>query len=505
MTPVRKITMRNIIAMGCLAVLLTVGSAAAQSGSYFNQRDDTYRLLGLKRAKDVYEVARAEYDRQKALFDKHLINQAEMDRARSAFSDAEVNFQQSLLAVLFEQQYISVASAVKYHAAEGSRHVRLTLANTSGGSAEFQKLLNIDDKLFRTLQPDVVTNVYVSLFNDQNAVISQPYEAKIAELRYGEPQTIDFALLQDLDAVTVAIIYGNGAQRSMKIFLQKDVSVNKVAIQSEQFSQEVELGKTALFDLTLELFSGAGNTFGLEVVNLPPEISRFFKDPANSARLSQVRFSESTRSKKAALEVALPDRPTGPVIIDRPISFYVLAVPADKGGKSLAPAEKIWTEAELDQLGVGYTKLELLPRGQGKLLVQSPQLYHAITEGDTVMLAIDLINEGSRRLDNVELRVDLPLNWTKRIEPATVPALDIGGETQVRLTFLPPADVAVGKYDIRVRSTATSSGQPVTGEDKTVTVEIKAGANVFGTTLLVLLIVGLVGAVVALGIKLTRR
>lgn len=496
---------RGLIFLMLLAAMPAMAPVQAQSGSFFNQRDDTYRLLGLKRAKEVYDVARTEYERQKTLFERQLITQAEMDRARSAFSDAEVNFQQSLLAVLFEQQFISVAAAVKYHASDGGRHVRLTLANTSGGSAEFQKLLNIDDKLFRTLQPDVVTNVYVSLFNDQNAIISQPYEAKINELRYGEPQTVDFALLQDLDAVTVSIIYGNGVQRSMKIFLQKDVTVNKVAVQSEQFSQEVELGSTATFDLTLELFSGADNTFSLEAVNLPSEISRFFKDPINKARLSQVRFTESTRSKNAALEIALPDRPTGPVIIDQPISFYVLAMPADKEPRAEELAGKTWTEDEIDQLGVGYAKLELLPRGQGKLLVQSQQLYHAITEGDTVALAMDLINEGSRRLDNVELRVDLPLNWTKRIEPTTVPALEIGAEIQVRLTFQPPADVAVGKYDIRVRSTATSGGQPVTGEDKTVTVEIKAGANVIGTTMLVLLIVGLVGAVVALGIKLTRR
>ncbi len=501
------LTARAAIQIMAVAICCTVmiAAAQAQSGSFFNQRDDTYRVLGLKRAKEVYEVARSEYERQKTMAERGLISQADMDRARSAFSDAEVNFQQSLLAVLFEQQFISVAAAVKYHDPDGGRHVRLTLANTSGGSAEFQKLLNIDDKLFRSLQPDVVANVYVSLFNDQNAIISQPYEAKINELRYGNPQTVDFALLQDLDAVTVAIIYGNGAQRSMKIFLQKDVSVNKVAIQSEQFSQEVELGKTATFDLTLELFSGAGNTFSLEAVNLPPEISRFFKDPTNMARLSQVRFTESTRSKKAALDITLPDRPTGPVIIDQPISFYVLALPADKGPKAAELSGKAWTEAELDQMGVGYAKLELLPRGQGKLLVQSPQLNHAINKSDTLTLEMDLIKEGSRRLDNVELRVDLPLNWTKRIEPTTVPALEIGAETQVRLTFRPPDDVAVGKYDIRVRSTATSSGQPVTGEDKSVAVEIKPGANVIGTTILVLLIVGLVGAVVVLGIRLARR
>ena len=94
----------------------------------------------------------------------------------------------------------------------------------------------IDDKLFNSLQPDVIHNVYVSLLNEDNAIISLPYESKISELRFDRPQKLDFKLLQDVDAATVFLIYGNGSQRSMKIFLQKDATVNKVAIQSEQFS-----------------------------------------------------------------------------------------------------------------------------------------------------------------------------------------------------------------------------------------------------------------------------
>src|SRR5713101_6755177 len=98
----------------------------AQSGSMFNQRDDQYRLLGLKRAKEMFETARKEYERQQQLFAKGLISQAELDRIHSNFSDAEVNYQQSLLAVLFEQQYVTVAKAVKYQTKNGMKHVRLT-------------------------------------------------------------------------------------------------------------------------------------------------------------------------------------------------------------------------------------------------------------------------------------------------------------------------------------------------------------------------------------------
>ena len=486
-----------------LLVLLLAVEAGAQVN--YNQRDDKYRLLGLKRAKEVYEAARKDYDRQKDLFAKGLISQSELDHQRSAFADAEVNYQQSLLAVLFEAQYVSVARAVKYKTKEGGSHVRVRLVNMSGGGAEFQKLLNIDEALFRSLQPEVIDNVYVSIVNDQGAIISQPFEAKIPELRYGEPQDLDFTLLQDLDAVTINMIYGNGTSRSMKVYLQKDASVNRVVVQSEQFSQEAELGKSATYDLTLELFSGADNTFSLEVVNLPRQINRFFKDPSGQARLSQFRFTESTNTRKAALEVSLPDRPSDDVAMDKSITFFVLVIPSERVKDLGDPDGHLWTRDEIDKLGVGFVRLELIPRGKGKLLVRAPQLFQSIKPDGTVDMVVDLVNEGSSRIDNIEVKVDEPLNWKKAIEPALIPSLEIGAEQQVRLSFVPPTDVSVGRYDMRLQTSGMSDNQPVNGEDKTVTVEVQAGVNVLGTTLLVLLIVGLIGGIVTFGIKLSRR
>lgn len=494
----------SVVVVLCLSVLLAV-AAEAQSYNPFNERDDKYRLLGLKRAKEAFEVARSDYDRKKDLHDKGLITDEEFERAHSIFSDAEVNYQQSLLAVLFEEQYVSVSRAVKYHSKDGSRKVRLTLVNTSGGTPEFQKLINVDDALFRSLQPDVINNVYVSILNNDNAIISQPYEAKISQLKYGEPVDVEFSLLQDLDAVTVFIVYANGSQRTMKIFLQKDATVDRVEVQSEQFSQEIELGKTASYDLTLELFSGTANTFSLEVVNLPREIGRFFKDASGRVRLSQVKFTESSRTKEAALEISLPDRPTDDVAMDIPISFYVLVIPRSKSDQLAGASDKQWTASEIEALGVGYVRLELLPRGKGELLVRAPQLYHAISADETAEMYVDLVNEGSHRLDNLEIQVDPPLNWTKTVEPTVVPSLDIGAETRVRLRFQPPADVAVGKYEVRLRTTAMSNNQPVLAEDKTVTVEIEPETNIVGTALLILFVLALVGGMVVFGIKLSRR
>jgi uncharacterized membrane protein len=116
-----------------------------------------------------------------------------------------------------------------------------------------------------------------------------------------------------------------------------------------------------------------------------------------------------------------------------------------------------------------------------------------------------VVNEGTRRLDNVEVKIDPPLNWARSVEPAVVPTLGIGEDRRVDLTFTPPRDVSVGRYEIRLRTSALSDNHPVNAEDKTATVEITAGANVLGTALLVLLILGLVGGIVFFGIKLTRR
>lgn len=494
-------TFRLVIASLLLAA--AVHSAVAQVN--YNQRDDKYRVLGLKRAKEAYETAKRDYDRQLEMYNRKLISLAELDRTRNIFADAEVNYQQSLLAVLFEQQFVSVAKAVKYQGRDGSKHVRLTVANTSGETAEFQKLLNIEDKLFRSLQPDVVNNVYISISNADAAIISQPYEAKIQELRNGQPVTIDFTLLQDLDVVTVNMIYGNGTTRSMKIFLQKDASVNRVAVQSQQFSQEIELGTSATFDLTLELFSGISNTFSLEVLNLPPQIDRFFKDPAGQARLSQFKFTESTNTRKAALEVSLPDRPTEDVAMDKAIPFYVVVIPRAQAQALPALQTKVWTQEEVEHMNVGFVKLELVPRGQGKLLVRAPQLFHSIKPDGSVHMTVELVNEGTRRLDNIEVKIDPPLNWTKAADPPVVASLGIGEEHRVQLTFTPSPDVAVGRYEIRLRISGMSDNRPVNAEDKTVTVEISAGANVFGTALVVLLILGLVGGIVVFGIRLSRK
>jgi len=241
------------------------------------------------------------------------------------------------------------------------------------------------------------------------------------------------------------------------------------------------------------------------VVNLPPPLDRFFTDPATQARLSQFKFTESTKTRRAALQVTLPDRPNDQVAMDRAIPFFVLAIPAERAEEFGDLHTRLWTAAEAEKHGLGFVRLELIPRGKGKLLVRAPQLFHSIKPSESLQAAIDVVNEGTRRLDNVVVEIDPPLNWTKKVDPALVPTLAIGEEKRVLLTVAPPREVAVGRYELRLRTTALSDSQPVDAEDKTLTVEVQADASLAGAGLVVLLIAGLVAGLVVFGIRLSRR
>lgn len=498
--------MRRSLLFSFLALFFfTTLPSYSQSTSFFNQRDDQYTLLGLKRAKEAFETAKTNYERQLELFNKQLISEQEKEQARRAFTDAEVNYQQSLLAVLFEQQYVTVSKAIKFQGSSGSKRVRLELSNAAGGGAEFQKLINIEDELFRSLQPDIVNNVYVSLLNDDESIISSPYEAKIDQIKFGEPASVYFTLLQDVDAVTVNLIYGNGSERRLKVFLQKDASVNVAAIQAEQFSQEVELGASTDFPLSLELFSGSQNTFKLDVVNLPSSINRYYLDPSSGNRLSQFQFTEGVNTRQAALRVFLPERPNDDVGMDDPIPFFALAIPRDRIEEIGDLRDKTMTQDEIEKLNVGFVRLELVPRGVGEILVRIPQLFYTIKPDETVDVTLEIVNEGSRELNNVRVEVDPPLNWSDSVSPETISRLDINEEQKITLNLVPAEDVSPGRYEVRVQTTSLSDDQTIRGEDKTITVQIDQEANILGTSILVLLILGLVVGIVVFGIRLTRR
>jgi uncharacterized membrane protein len=185
--------------------------------------------------------------------------------------------------------------------------------------------------------------------------------------------------------------------------------------------------------------------------------------------------------------------------------FYVLVIPNDQDEKLGDVRTKQWTPKEIAALNVGYVRLELLPRGVGKLLVRAPQLFYSIKPSEAVAANLEVVNEGTRRMDNVAIEVDPPLNWSKQIEPSLIQSLDIAEEKRIELKFTPPADVSAGRYEFRIRTTALSEDKPITGEDKTVTVEVQSEANIWGMAFIITSILAVVVGIVIFGIRLSRR
>jgi hypothetical protein len=485
------------------AVLLAFALAAAQT-----QESQSMKLLELKSAQLAYAQSEADYLRYVELKKDGLTSEAEYKVRETAYLQAKVKFQQALINFMGSEARISVASAVKFQDRSGKKFVTVTLRYTSKELKELANLkINAED-LFPLDFMKEIKDVYVSLLSE-GKIISDPYERVVTSLPIESEREVTFQLLKDVENLEVSVSY-SGKDEKTSVFLQKGVSANMVTVNSAQFSQEADLESTATYDLSLEKFSGEANVFKLEAVNLPPQITYEFSDPTTNARLSQIKFSEGITSLKLQLKLFLPKNPDERVVLDKPMEFYVLALDNDQTEKlrGLETAGSAGAGLGLDAiegLKAGYVKLELIPRGVPKVEVQAVNLYHEIKVGDTISMDVTIRNTGTRKLNNVRVFCDLPLNWRVEITPVLIPTLEQNKDQVVRIKFLPPEGVSVGDYEPKIRTDALADNRNVESEDKIVRIHISSKANVLGIGALVLLLVGLLVGIVVFGIKLTRR
>jgi uncharacterized membrane protein len=208
-----------------------------------------------------------------------------------------------------------------------------------------------------------------------------------------------------------------------------------------------------------------------------------------------------------SLKLYLPKNADEHVVIDKPIEFFCLALDSVQSSKlnaMLTETSSLDTK-EIDSLKAGKVKLELIPRGVGKIEVRAVSLYHEIKAGQIVNMEVRVKNTGTRRLNNIRIFTDLPLNWRSEVSPDLIQFLDQGKEEIISIDFIPPVDVSVGDYEPKIKTECIADNRQVESEDKIVRIHVSARANVLGISLLVLFLVGLLVGIVIFGIKLTRR
>ncbi len=495
--------MINLLKNFTIALLISLYFAPATA---IAQDDQASLLLDLKKARAAYEIARQKLDNDKELFENKAISGDEYNKSKNELMSTEVDYQKLILKVMAQQSYIIVEKGVKYQTRKGERRVKLTLRSTMEGNQEY---LNQFREHFDIFSPEMrsgkIYNIFVSLINLENeTIIGTPYETRIPSLELGKSSTVDFGLLRDVESLQVSLNY-SGKKDSKNIFLEKDATSSIVDINSTQFSQEVNLGSQATFDLILERFSARDDIYKLLVVNLPRQISYDFVDSETSARLSQVKFTQGVNIKKLALKTYLPDRDDEQVVIDQPIVFYALVLSLEQYEESGDLGNRKLSEEEIEAIQSGRVKLELVPRGVGRIEVRALSLYYEITVGDSVMMDVTVRNDGTRRLDNIRISTDNPLHWRSRVEPDLIRSLEPEKEQIVQLAFLPPEDVGVGAQEVKIKTEAMADNRSVETEDKTVRIQVRARAEILWTAILIFSLVGLVVGIVVFGIKISRR
>ena len=492
----------KILVITVVILVLVWALAVAQT-----QESQSMKLLKLKSAQLSLDLKKADFDRYVKLKEDGLTSEADFAQRQTAYLQAQVEFQQALINFMGSEARISVASAVKFQDRSGKKFVRVSLRYSSKELKELANLKISAEELFPLDFMKEIKDVYISLLSE-NKIISDPYEKVVKTLPIESEREVTFQLLKDVENLEVSVSY-SGKQEKTSVFLQKGVSANIVTVNSAQFSQEADLEGTATYDLSLEKFSGEANVFKLEVANLPQQITYEFSDPTTSARLSQIKFSEGVTSLKLQLKLYLPKNPDTQVMLDKPMEFFVLAMDNDQTTK-LREIEKAKPGAaieikDIDVLKAGSVKLELIPRGVPKVEVQAVNLYHEIRVGESVSMDVTIKNTGTRKLNNIRVFCDLPLNWRVEIKPDLIANLEQNKDEVVNIKFIPPTDVSVGDYEPKIRTDSAAENRRVESEDKIVRVHITSKTNVLGISVLILFLVGLLVGIVVFGIKLTRR
>lgn len=472
----------------------------------FSQQDNEASLtLDLKKARATFDLAKQKFENNKKLIDNKAISEDEFSRSKNELLSAEVDYQKLMLRLVSQQSYVIIEKAIKYQNKAGDKKVKLVLRSTMEGNQEY---LNQFKDHFDIFTPEMrsskVYNIFISLVNiPDQTIIGSPYESRIATINMGETASADFTLLKDLESVQVNLSYGGKIDKK-NIYLEKDASANVVDIASTQFSQETNLGAQATYDLTLERFSSSDDVYQLIVLNLPNQVSVEFVDAGSSARLSQLKFNQGINVRKLSLKVYLPERYDQNIVIDKPMEFYALAVTKEVFDK-LKDTGKTFTESEINKIPGGKIKLELVPRGVGKVEVRAPNLYHEIKTGDSVNMSISVYNDGTRRLDNIKITCDNPLNWKSIITPDIIKSLEPGKEENITISIIPPKDVSVGAQEVKIKTEAFVNNTRVESGDKTVRIQIEAKTPILGTIFLILLLLGVIVGVVVFGIKISKR
>ena len=502
-----------LLLAGILAVAAVAAAAAENTGLTRQQQLDKLQLderqLQLEQRSTSLVQALEELRLTRALHDSGFVPLLTYKQAQNSYAEArlqkeeaEILLEETKLDLLRNATHIVVRDARKYKSPDGKSMVDIVVENASDTRDALVVDPSLTEEDLRILLR--VENIFVSLKN--GPIVGEPYETRVPALDVGERRTLTFRLLRDEEAVAVVLSYLDIEEERIPVTLRKGGRENLPSINSAQFSQSGELQQDVRFDLILERLSDEERSFALAVLGLPRKIDFSFRNAG--AKVTQVKFDENKSKDTLGLVLEIPEK------LDRALvglarTFFALVTEPREYARINALRARYGDdpvpEEEVRALRANYVKLELIPKGIGKLEVLVSNTYREIQTGEELQIRVEFLNRGSVAVQNIKAALDLPYQWQEEVTPTLIKRLEPDERAPLDIVARPPPDIAVGNYELGVEAQGQVGNENVESLEKNLTIHVGARSNIAGNVILIGILVLLVVGIGVASVRISRR
>ena len=162
-------------------------------------------------------------------------------------------------------------------------------------------------------------------------------------------------------------------------------------------------------------------------------------------------------------------------------------------------------EEDVRTLHSQFVKLELIPKGTGKLEVLVANKYQEIDVGEELQIRVEFLNRGSVAVQNIKAALDLPYQWESEVNPTIIKRLEPDERAAVTILARAPVDIAVGNYELGIEAQGQVGNENIESLEKNLNVHVSASSNIAGNVILIGILIFLVVGIGVASVRISRK